>query len=46
MKVSVFRFQLSAFVSLLPDTRHLKPQDLVLGVWNFINSITLNLVSC
>jgi hypothetical protein len=31
-KVSVFRFQRFRFILLTPDTRHLKPSDLVFGI--------------
>ena len=34
-QVSVFRFQLLCFFFLTPDTRHLKPCDLVLVIWDF-----------
>ena len=37
MEVSVFRFQLPCFFFLTPDTRHLKPLNMVLGVWDFIS---------
>jgi hypothetical protein len=41
-KVSVFSVQVSASMFLFPDTRHLTPETLrfVLGVWDFIDSIT------